>query len=49
MLYFPGNCQMDFLSRAVADLGHDATHRVLASPLTYTSSPGHVPAELKAL
>lgn len=45
MLYFLGNCQMDFLSRAMADRGHDCTYRVLASPLTYTSSPGTIPAE----
>ncbi|MBG0789429.1 MAG: SGNH/GDSL hydrolase family protein [Desulfovibrionaceae bacterium] len=49
MLYFPGNCQMDFLSRSVMDLGHEAEHRVLASPLTYASSPGRVPPELARL
>lgn len=49
MLYFLGNCQMDFLSLSVADLGFSSTHRVLASPLTYTSSPGRIPAEPKRL
>jgi len=46
MLYFLGNCQMDFLSRAMTDRGLDCTYRVLASPFTYTSSPGEIPAEL---
>lgn len=46
MLYFLGNCQMDFLSRTMTDRGYDCTYRVLASPLTYTSSPGRIPAEL---
>ena len=46
MLYFLGNCQMDFLSRAMIDRGFDCAYRVLASPFTYTSSPGEIPAEL---
>ena len=46
MLYFSGNCQMDFLSRAVADRGHNVAYRVLASPLTLPSHPGTVPPEL---
>nr|WP_321255199.1 SGNH/GDSL hydrolase family protein [uncultured Pseudodesulfovibrio sp.] len=49
MLYFSGNCQMDFLSRAVADRGIDTTYRVLASPLTLTSHPGQVPPQLASL
>ncbi len=46
MLYFLGNCQMDFLSRAVTELGHDCVYRVLASPFTYNSSPGIIPCDL---
>lgn len=46
MLYFLGNCQMDFLSRAVTELGHDCVYRVLASPFTYNSSPGIIPHDL---
>ena len=46
MLYFLGNCQMDFLSRAMTDKGFDCSYRVLASPLTYTSSPGKIPVRL---
>jgi len=49
MLYFLGNCQMDFLGRAVGELGHPVQYRVPASPLTYTSSPGRVPPELESL
>lgn len=49
MLYFLGNCQMDFLSRAVAALGLPATYRVLASPLTYPSAQGRVPDALRDL
>ncbi|MGE4195021.1 MAG: SGNH/GDSL hydrolase family protein [Pseudodesulfovibrio sp.] len=49
MLYFLGNCQMDFLSRAVAGLGHPAAYRVLASPLTYPSAGGTVPDALREL
>ncbi|WP_319541923.1 SGNH/GDSL hydrolase family protein [uncultured Pseudodesulfovibrio sp.] len=49
MLYFSGNCQMDFLSRAVADHGFDVNYRVLASPLTLTSHPGQVPSELAGM
>jgi len=49
MLYFSGNCQMDFLSRAMADRGFDVTYRVLASPLTLTSHPGQVPPELSRM
>ncbi len=46
MLYFLGNCQMDFLSRAVERLGYGCKYRVLASPFTYNSSPGVIPQEL---
>ncbi|MBI9112615.1 MAG: SGNH/GDSL hydrolase family protein [Maridesulfovibrio ferrireducens] len=46
MLYFLGNCQMDFLSRAVSKLGYDCVYKVLASPFTYNSSPGIIPQEL---
>jgi len=49
MLYFLGNCQMDFLSRAMADKGHAGQYRVLASPLTYSSHPGQIPPELARL
>jgi hypothetical protein len=49
MLYFLGNCQMDFLSRAMVDQGFDCSYRVLASPFTYTSSPGKIPAKLDEL
>lgn len=47
MRYFLGNCQMDFLSRSMAKLGYDGQYRVLASPVTYTSSPGKIPEKLK--
>lgn len=49
MLYFMGNCQADFLSRAMTERGHDCTYRVFASPLTYPSSPGVIPESLAAL
>ncbi|MDC0335869.1 SGNH/GDSL hydrolase family protein [Pseudodesulfovibrio sp.] len=49
MLYFLGNCQADFLSRAMTDKGYDCTYRVLASPLTYPSSPGVIPTPLAAM
>jgi len=37
---------MDFLSRAMTERGFDCSYRVLASPFTYSSSPGEIPAEL---
>lgn len=46
MIYFLGNCQADFVSRAMADKGFDVTYRVLASPLTYPSHPGSIPPSL---
>lgn len=46
MLYFLGNCQMDFLCRAMVEQGYEGDYRVLASPATYSSSPGIVPPEL---
>lgn len=49
MLYFMGNCQADFLSRAMVERGHACTYRVFASPLTYPSSPGIIPDSLAAL
>jgi len=49
MIYFLGNCQADFVSRAMADKGYDTTYRVLASPMTYPSHPGNIPASLKAM
>ncbi len=49
MLYFLGNCQADFLSRALAKRGHDCTYRVQASPLTYPSHPGAIPDSLTEL
>ncbi len=49
MLYFLGNCQMDFLGRALRRSGYPCTYRVLASPFTYNSSPGVIPEELAAM
>lgn len=49
MLYFLGNCQADFLSRAMVDRDFNCTYRVLASPLTYPSHPGAIPDSLAAL
>ena len=49
MLYFLGNCQADFLCRSMAGRGHACTYRVQASPLTYPSHPGSVPASLAEL
>ncbi len=49
MLYFLGNCQADFLSRAMIERGHDCTYRVLASPLTYPSHPGFIPESLREM
>ncbi|WP_027177611.1 hypothetical protein [Maridesulfovibrio bastinii] len=46
MRYFLGNCQMDFLNRAMADRDAGGDYRVLASPVTYCSSPGTIPHEL---
>lgn len=49
MLYFLGNCQMDFLGRAVEKSGYPCTYRVLASPFTYNSSPGIIPEDLAGM
>lgn len=49
MLYFLGNCQMDFLGRELKTAGYPCTYRVLASPFTYNSSPGVIPEELAAM
>ncbi|HKI82137.1 MAG TPA: hypothetical protein VKA04_10860 [Pseudodesulfovibrio sp.] len=49
MLYFLGNCQMDFLSRAVAGLGLPVAHGELASPMTHASHPDGVPPALARL
>jgi hypothetical protein len=49
MLYFLGNCQMDFLSRSVAALGLPTAHAELASPMTHASHPDGVPAALDRL
>jgi hypothetical protein len=49
MLYFLGNCQMDFLSRAVAGLGLPVAHTELASPMTHASHPDGVPPALARL
>ncbi|WP_272699283.1 SGNH/GDSL hydrolase family protein [Desulfovibrio sp. Fe33] len=46
MLHFLGNCQMEFLGKAVAALGLPAAHRPLASPMTHASHPGGIPPEL---
>ncbi|MFH1915482.1 MAG: SGNH/GDSL hydrolase family protein [Pseudomonadota bacterium] len=48
MLYFLGNCQADFLSRAMAGRGHPCTYRVLASPMTLPSHKG-IPGSLAAI
>ncbi|WP_319583308.1 SGNH/GDSL hydrolase family protein [uncultured Pseudodesulfovibrio sp.] len=49
MLYFLGNCQMDFLSRSVAGLGLPVGHAELASPMTHASHPDGIPAVLARL
>jgi hypothetical protein len=46
MLHFLGNCQMEFLGKAVAALGLPVAHRPLASPMTHASHPGGIPPEL---
>lgn len=48
MLYFLGNCQADFVSRAMAERGFDCAYRVLASPLTLPSHRG-IPESLVRL
>ncbi|MBC17973.1 MAG: hypothetical protein CL942_13085 [Desulfovibrio sp.] len=47
MLYFLGNCQADFVSKSMERLGHQCSYGVQASPLTYPSHPGSVPAWLQ--
>ena len=49
MLYFLGNCQAEFLSRAMTARGHDCMYRVLASPLTLPSHSAGVPDVLAEL
>ncbi|EGB14875.1 hypothetical protein DND132_1668 [Pseudodesulfovibrio mercurii] len=49
MLYFLGNCQMDFLSRSVAGLGPSVAHFELASPMTHASHPDGVPPALASM
>ncbi|XXJ21061.1 SGNH/GDSL hydrolase family protein [Desulfovibrio caledoniensis] len=49
MLYFLGNCQMDFLSRSVAGLGLPVGHSELASPMTHASHPDGIPPALARL
>lgn len=49
MIIFLGNCQADFVCEEMKRRGYDAKYRVLASPLTYTSHPGAVPASLGEL
>ncbi|CCH50273.1 hypothetical protein [Pseudodesulfovibrio piezophilus] len=49
MIYFLGNCQADFLSRAMAARGHETVYKVLASPLTYPSHPGRIPPSLEEI
>lgn len=46
MLYFLGNCQADFVSEVLTRSGYDCTHRVLASPMTYSSHPEAIPSSL---
>lgn len=47
MRYFLGNCQMDFLNRAMTERDAGGDYKVLASPSTYCSSPGKIPADLE--
>jgi len=49
MLLFLGNCQSDYISRAMTEQGHACEYRVQASPFTYPSHPGAVPASLAGL
>jgi hypothetical protein len=48
MLYFLGNCQADFLARAMTRRGHQCTYLVQASPLTMPSHRG-IPQTLARL
>ncbi len=47
MLYLFGNCQSGFLADALANKGHRTTFRALASPLTYLTCGGTIPASLR--
>jgi len=49
MLYLFGNCQMDFLQRALAARGVDCGYRALASPLTTLSTDNQIPPLLKEM
>ncbi len=46
MIYLFGNCQMEFLGRALDGLGVGCEHRPLATPLGPLSSGGVIPPEL---
>lgn len=48
MIYLFGNCQMEFLGKALERLGLDCDHRPLATPLGPLVSGGNIPAELQA-
>ena len=49
MLYFFGNCQMDFLAQSLLVTGLDVEHRPLASPLTLGADKGDIPPSLAIL
>lgn len=49
MLYLFGNCQMDFLQRALVQRGIACEHRALASPLTTLSADGAAPPMLREM
>ena len=49
MIFFRGNCQMQFCAEAAREAGLDARFASLASPVTLARSPGRVPPELAAL
>lgn len=48
MIFFRGNCQMQFCAEAAAGLGMAVDFASLASPSTLLASPGRVPPELAA-
>lgn len=46
MIYLFGNCQMEFLGNALAELGMESDHRPMATPLGPLTSQGRIPADL---
>lgn len=46
MIYLLGNCQMEFLGRALGDLGLACDHRALATPESALLTGGRIPDEL---